>query len=124
MHMSHQQQGVRGETIACQYLRVHGYTIIERNIRFRRGEIDIIAQYNAYNINELVFFEVKTRSTEYFSRIEESVTFAKQLKFRSAVRLYLAKHPTHAMPRIDVIFVKLDIYHKKAHIQHIINAFS
>ena len=35
--------GRRGEDAACAYLLRHGYSIIERNYRCRRGEIDIIA---------------------------------------------------------------------------------
>ena len=35
--------GRRGEDAACAYLLRHGYSIVERNYRCRRGEIDIIA---------------------------------------------------------------------------------
>ena len=35
--------GVFGEDIVCEYLKKHGFIIIERNVRFPIGEIDIVA---------------------------------------------------------------------------------
>ena len=49
--------GRRGEDAACAYLLRHGYSIVERNYRCRRGEIDIIAAKDG----GAVFVEVKTR---------------------------------------------------------------
>ena len=49
--------GRRGEDAACSYLLRHGYSIVERNYRCRRGEIDIIAAKDG----GAVFVEVKTR---------------------------------------------------------------
>ena len=49
--------GRRGEDAACAYLLRHGYRIVERNYRCRRGEIDIIAAKDG----GAVFVEVKTR---------------------------------------------------------------
>jgi putative endonuclease len=36
--------GDKGETIAANYLKNHGYTITTQNFRWARGEIDIIAE--------------------------------------------------------------------------------
>ena len=47
--------GRRGEDAACAYLLRHGYSIVERNYRCRRGEIDIIAAKDG----GAVFVEVK-----------------------------------------------------------------
>ena len=54
--------GRRGEDAACAYLLRHGYSIIERNYRCRRGEIDIIAAKDG----GAVFVEVKTRRSLKF----------------------------------------------------------
>ena len=49
--------GLEGEDIACAFLQQNGYRIAERNWRYRRYEIDIIAW-----VDELmVVVEVKTR---------------------------------------------------------------
>ena len=54
--------GRRGEEAACAYLLRHGYSIVERNYRCRRGEIDIIAAKDG----GAVFVEVKTRRSLKF----------------------------------------------------------
>ena len=54
--------GRRGEDAACAYLLRHGYSIVERNYRCRRGEIDIIAVKDG----GAVFVEVKTRRSLKF----------------------------------------------------------
>lgn len=49
--------GKRGEDLACEYLKVKKYQILDRNFRKKFGELDIIAKDPA---NILVFVEVKT----------------------------------------------------------------
>ena len=46
-----------GEKIACNFLCINGYKIVERNYRCRDGEVDIVARQR----DTLVFVEVKTR---------------------------------------------------------------
>ena len=47
--------GAFAEDRAAEYLRKQGYTILERNLKFNKIEIDIVAQKN----QEIVFVEVK-----------------------------------------------------------------
>lgn len=54
------QLGQEGERLAAEYLAKIGYRIIERNYRYHRNEIDIIARDH----RTLCFIEVKTRSTD------------------------------------------------------------
>jgi len=49
--MNRRAEGTRGEDLAAAYLERSGYRIIERNYRFERGEIDLIARDG----DELVF---------------------------------------------------------------------
>src|SRR3954470_19033064 len=37
--------GQRGEDIAAEYLRKNGYRVLQRNVRSRYGEIDIVAAF-------------------------------------------------------------------------------
>ena len=61
----HLRRGVRGEKLACRFLRRNGYKILYRNFRGRRGgEIDIVCR----DRDTLVFVEVKTRTREDFGR--------------------------------------------------------
>ncbi len=59
--VSTQETGRLGEDIAAKYLRLQRYRICERNVRFGRFEIDIIAFDKSENM--MVFVEVKTRTT-------------------------------------------------------------
>ena len=51
-------QGKAGEDLAAKFLEQNGLKILERNYRFERGEIDLIAEEG----DELVFVEVKART--------------------------------------------------------------
>jgi putative endonuclease len=73
----HLRRGLRGEKLACHFLRNHGYKILYRNFRDRTGgEIDIICRDG----DTLVFVEVKTRGGEDFGRPIEAVDRQKQLR--------------------------------------------
>jgi putative endonuclease len=73
----HLRRGARGEKLACQFLRSHGYKILYRNFRDRTGgEIDIVCRDG----DALVFVEVKTRGSEDFGRPVEAVDRQKQLR--------------------------------------------
>lgn len=61
---------VKGEDIACDYLKKQGYKIIERNFRKGYGEIDIVALDGSV----LVFVEVKTRTSDLFGPPLEAIT--------------------------------------------------
>ena len=49
--------GVKGEEEAARFLTRSGYAILDRNVRTRAGEIDLVAKEG----KTLVFVEVKTR---------------------------------------------------------------
>jgi len=67
---SHLLRGVRGEKLACRYLKRSGYKILLCNFRGRTGgEIDVVCRDN----DTLVFVEVKTRGGEDFGRPVEAV---------------------------------------------------
>ena len=54
--------GNLGEEIACVFLEQYGYRIAERNWRYRRYEIDIIAWLDEL----MVVVEVKTRGVGHY----------------------------------------------------------
>jgi putative endonuclease len=71
----HLRRGFLGEKLACRFLRRHGYKILYRNFRGRRGgEIDIVCR----DRDTLVFVEVKTRAREDFGRPLTAVDRQKQ----------------------------------------------
>lgn len=94
--------GQQGERLAADYLNKKGYRIIERNYRYRRNEIDIIARFKG----TLCFIEVKTRSSEEKGHPAEAVTPQKQQEIIKAARAYLAfKGGGEIDCRFDVVTV-------------------
>jgi putative endonuclease len=54
-----EKRGRWAESVACWYLRLHGWRILARRIRVRGGEVDLIARRR----RTLAFVEVKARGT-------------------------------------------------------------
>lgn len=79
--------GSKGEGLACQYLRKHGYKILERNYLIRGGEIDIVAKEG----DTLVFIEVKTRYSHEYGPPSESMTPWKIKALLKTARFYVQK---------------------------------
>lgn len=103
-----------GETKSVKFLKKQGYKIIERNFKTRVGEIDIIARKN----DELVFVEVKTRSSDCYGAPSEAVNRKKQEKyFKVAQEYILKKNMADCNCRFDVVEVE------NGQINHIENAF-
>ncbi len=110
--MTTSQIGKYGEDLAVRFLRRHGYRILERNIRFSRNEIDIIAKKHKL----IVFAEVKTRSTDKdlysdFGIPSDAVDSRKISRLLCASGDYLATAKAKyksLQPRFDIIEVYLD----------------
>lgn len=97
-----------GEKIAVRYLRLHGYTVKERNWRTGHMELDIIAS----SWKSIAFIEVKARTyTKETIKTAPppkcAVHLEKQRLTRRAARQYLIEHPTKKAPRMDVIEIWL-----------------
>ena len=65
----HNQLGKKGEQMAVDFLTKRGYDIVERNYRFDKAEVDIIAKKES----TLAIIEVKTRSTSDFGDPQDFV---------------------------------------------------
>jgi len=95
--------GSEGEQAAAAYLASQGYRIIARNVRFRAGEIDLVAEEGGF----LVFVEVKTRRGRGFGSPAEAVTADKRRRLVRLASLYLARLGRPAPPcRFDVVEVE------------------
>jgi len=95
------KQGQRGEDRAARYLQQRGYTILERNIRLGRGEIDIVAQTG----DLIVFVEVKAHQSRESSLL--AMHPDKCARLRSAAETWLSQHPNHnnCQCRFDLIIL-------------------
>ena len=74
----HDRLGPLGERLAEQHLVACGYTLVERNWRCARGEIDLVMRDG----EDTVFIEVKTRSGLGFGHPLEAITAAKLSRLR------------------------------------------
>ena len=78
-------RGERAERIACAYLSAQGYELIERNVRFPVGEIDIVAREG----DALCFVEVRSTTSQAWGGALASITSPKQRRLIRAARWYL-----------------------------------
>lgn len=81
-----QRLGARGEQLAADWYVARGYRLVARNWRCREGELDLVVARDG----ELVFCEVKTRSSDRFGTPAEAVTPAKQRRLRVLAARFLA----------------------------------
>jgi putative endonuclease len=95
-------KGREGEDRAAEHLQALGWTILARNYRTRRGEVDIIA----LDKDELVFVEVKCWSAFSREDLPRSISRQKQRRIIEVCREYLACRPALAEKnvRFDVFF--------------------
>jgi putative endonuclease len=93
--------GKRGEQLAASFLEGAGYGIVERNWRCPQGEIDLVAR----DSTELVFVEVKTRSSVAFGHPLEAITAVKLARLRRLATAWCAAHDAHDPIRLDAVAV-------------------
>ena len=111
--------GDRGENVAERHIRKAGMAILAKGFRHRGGEIDLIAQDGI----EVVFVEVKTRSSDGFGNVEDSVTWHKRRKLIRTAAYYLQTRRALQQPcRFDVISIRVDDEGNPA-LEHLRDAF-
>ena len=101
----HLATGLLGEKIACAYLRSEGRRILYRNFRGPKGgEIDIVTRDG----NTLAFVEVKTRTSEQFSRPLDAVDNKKKRLMERGANSWLQLLGTRELKwRLDVVEITL-----------------
>ena len=99
-----QERGRAAEQMAVAYLRREGYEIQATNVRFKVGELDVVAREG----ETLCFLEVRSRTSEQFGSALESITPMKRRRFIRAVRWYLARRrrPWLGPMRFDVVAIQ------------------
>ena len=116
--------GLQGEALAADFLEAKGYTILDRNYRFLREEVDLVcfAPWPAGDGGEIVFVEVKARRGTGYGRPEEAVTPAKQKAIMRVAEAYLFERKLGgAIVRFDVIAILFE--RGVPTIEHLENAF-
>ena len=113
----HNELGEKGEALAVDFLLQNGYEIVERNYRFQKAEVDIIAKLK----DTLAIVEVKTRSTIDFGNPQDFVKPKQIQRLVKAVDHFVNENKLDVEVRFDIIaIVKTG---KKFEIEHLENAF-
>jgi len=121
MTFSTKKTGDKGEELAVELLESKSYTIIKRNYRYGKGEIDIIAKDPQEE--GLVFIEVKSRKSLEYGSPEEAITKNKIKQLKRIAELYLYENEIkEILCRFDVIAI-LMLPCEKPQIEHYVNAF-
>ncbi len=97
----HNELGKKGEKLAVNYLLKKGYEIIERNYRFDKAEVDIIAKKDEI----LAIVEVKTRSTTDFGNPQDFVKPKQIQRLVKAVDEYVTVNALDVEVRFDIIAI-------------------
>lgn len=119
--MTKKQLGYLGEDLAEKYLKNKNYLILSKNYTIRGGEIDLVAQ-DIENL-DIVFVEVKTRTSNQFGWPEQAVNYHKKQYLKRTANKYLIenKYSLNQNYRFDILAVELNHQTRLAKISHFIN---
>ncbi|WP_290700916.1 YraN family protein [Lacinutrix sp.] len=113
----HNELGKKGEQLAVDFLLKKGYHILERNYRFQKAEVDIIAQIK----ETLAIVEVKTRSTTDFGNPQDFVKPKQIQNLVKAVDEYVNVNGLDFEVRFDIVAIVKE--NNKFKIEHLEDAF-
>lgn len=94
-------RGRRAETMAALWLRLKGYSILDRRVRLPVGEIDLIARRGSV----VAFVEVKARQTQLAG--EQAVRHGAWQRINRAAESWMAsrRHLASADWRFDLVVI-------------------
>jgi putative endonuclease len=109
--------GRKGEELAAEFLKNKGFTVVAKNYRHKKAEIDLIVKKD----NWLIFVEVKTRSSAAYGEPEAFVNSKKARMLFSAAEEFIFANNWQGHVRFDVISVKPGRKTEIAHFEDAIN---
>ena len=115
---THNITGKKGENIACDFLLRNHFNILETNWRYKRNEIDIIAE----DSNEIVFVEVKTRTDINFDLAHNAINWKKIRAIVKTADAYIKYRNINLPARFDTICIIKN--GDSCKLEHIKDAFS
>jgi putative endonuclease len=97
--------GSAAEDAAARHLQAAGLTVVERNVRFAAGEIDLVCRDDG----AVVFVEVKCRRAGWDEAPAAAVSWHKQRRLTRLAQLYLKWRRLEGVRcRFDVVSVTQD----------------
>ncbi len=95
------QSGKRAEKMALSFLKRVGYSLIKKNFRYKRSEIDLIVSKGDW----LVFVEVKFRANLSFGHGYESISSRQEELIKEGANAFLIDEPWSGPIRFDIISI-------------------
>jgi len=97
-------RGRGGEAIAAHILQTEGWSILERNYRGPRGEIDIIARQG----DTIAFVEVKNWSAYDISELGVAISAGKARRIVETSKIFLFRNREYSSARVryDVLLIR------------------
>jgi putative endonuclease len=112
--------GAAGERLAAKFLQRAGFEIVARGVRYRSGELDLVAVKRPL----IVFVEVKTRNSQEHGHPAEAVDRHKQRRMISAAHQFIKKNELFEYPaRFDIIAITHSDRKTPPKIEHFVDAF-
>ena len=113
-----QAKGIMGELWALEWMKQHGYTIIAKNWRSGRYEIDLVCTDGKV----MVFVEVRSHVSATKSFPDASILLLKQTSVQKATRQYMVENHVQLPVRQDVVGVRFSAWGRQ--LLHIPDAFN
>jgi len=106
--MDAKELGKAGEAAAADYLAARGWTILGRNVRFGRKEVDLVAERGGI----LAFVEVKCRRGRIHGHPMEAITPHKQREIAHVARGWLRGRaiPPGLTIRFDAVAISRSVH--------------
>ena len=117
--MNTKNLGKLGENIAEKFLTNQLFKTLEKNYRWRGGEIDLI-MLKTDPEPSIVFVEVKTRTNNHFGELTETLDKRKIIKLIKTAHHFILFNQINPIIswRIDLITVKLNLKNLTKEINH------
>lgn len=116
----HNWIGRVGEDKAVEIMKNKGYSVRDVNWKMGHLEVDVIVE----NKTEIVFVEVKTRTTTFGGKLpEENVDLLKRKRLIAAGNAYIKMYKINKALRFDIIGLIVNREGEFSYVNHLENAF-
>lgn len=97
-------KGREGESVAADFLQAEGWSIVARNLRWKGGEIDIVALRERV----IAFTEVKSWNAMGPEELERAIGPDKRRRIIETAKIFLSRHREYNdwSVRFDVVLVR------------------
>lgn len=109
-----------GEHHAARFLERRGWSVVARNYRFGRREVDLVVRRRGV----MAFVEVKTRAGEGFGGAAGAITWRKRREIEAVAAHFLAtRDPGDVQLRFDAVAVTVPRRGGPVRVEHIPDAW-